>query len=379
MKKTNALLTCSILLAFACTSPKKESENQSINSSEWELLVLDSIQVNYLGNISTGDFRDGKGLIYDYTANTLIKIDYEGNVLNTQPFPKNGPNSISFISTVKFDPEGNPYIGNHSGPYFELNEDLSVKREIEMPFTSPVHGGLMDAKSFEFWQDNIILHYTGRDDVGPFTENYLSEYFLLEKLNPSTGENSPIIRTPETSKFSTGLLYERPSISFTIADTDLLLYFDNEPKIHKFSLLDSAKFVETIDISPSKFIEAPELKDKYESYNYEKLIEGHIYGVFSNKNQMVVHYSQGISEDVFSSQNFKFPEDFTRLAELNPSYFKVYDSEKGWSNEIRIPNKVDNIFAIENPTQPFFALRNDEYLGEEQEYLTFYKLQLVEK
>jgi hypothetical protein len=325
------------------------------------------------------DFSDGIGILYDYTANTLIKIDYEGQVLTTQAFPKDGPNSISFISTVKIDPSSNPYVGNYDGPYYELNKDLSVKRQIEMPFPSQSFGGLMDMKSFEFWQDNIILYYTGRDDVGPFTDNYLSKYFLLEKLNPSTGESSPLIRTPPTSKFSKGLLYERPSISFTIAENDLLLYFNNEPKIHKFNLLDSGRFVESIDINPTKFIEAPELKDKYESYDYEKLVEGNVFGVFANKDHLAVHYSQGISEDVFTSYEFKFPEDFPKLAELNQSYFKVYETEKGWSNEIPISKNVKQIFAMEGLNQQFFALRNDEYLGEEQDYITFYKLQLVQK
>ncbi|RAI91947.1 hypothetical protein [Algoriphagus yeomjeoni] len=374
------ILTVSLALAFlSCSSSEKTEKVASETSTEWELQVLDSIQVDYMGNISTGDFREGMGLLYDYTANTVIKIDYEGKVLSTKAFPKDGPNSISFISTVKIDPTSNPYIGNHGGPYYELNEDLSVKREIQMPFAAPVHGGLMDAKSFEFWQDKIILYYTGRDEVGPFTENYLRDYFLLEMLNPATGESSPLIRTPETSKFSTGLLYERPSISFTTIENDLLLYFNNEPKVHRFDLLDSGRHIETIDLNPTKFIEAPELKDKYENYNYEKLVEGNIFGVFANQKHLVVHYSEGISEDVFGSQNFTFPEDFPRLAELNQSYFKVYDTEKGWSNEIPISKKVKQIFAIENPTEPFYALRNDDYIGEEQDYLTFYKLQLVQK
>lgn len=376
-----------ILVAFlafsflACSSSDSETskEESSETSNEWELQVLDSIQVDYLGNISTGDFRDGIGLIYDYTANTIVKIDYDGKVLASQAFPKDGPNSISFISTVKIDPDGIPFIGSHSGPYYELNEDLSVKREIKMPFPAPIHGGLMDAKSFEFWQDKIIFYYTGRDDTGPFTENYLRDYFLLEKLNPTTGESSPLIRTPETSKFSTGLLYERPAISFTIVENDLLLYFNNEPKIHRFNLLDSGRHIETLDINPTKFIEAPELKDKYESYDYEKLIEGNIFGVFADENQFVVHYSEGISEEVYGTYEFNFPADFTKLIDLNQSYLKVYDSKKGWSNEMPIPKKAYQIFAIEDPTQPFFALRNDEYIGEEQEYLTFYKLQLVQK
>lgn len=379
MKYQNPFFLIILITFFSCSSPETKTESKTPSSNEWELEILDSIQVDYLGNISTGDFKGGIGLLFDYTANTLVKIDYDGNVLTTQAFPKVGPNSIPFISTVKFDPGGNPYIGNHYGPYYELNKDLSIKREIEMPFPSPPHGGLMDAKSFEFWHDEIILYFTGRDDVGPFTENYLSEYFLLEKLNPSTGESNPIIRTPETSKFSTGKYYERPSISFTLSGNNLLLYFDNEPKIHRFSLLDSGRFIETLDILPTKFIQAPELKDRSERYSYEKLVEGNIFGVFANNDHYLVHYSEGISEDVFGSFEFDFPKDFPKLNDLNQSYFRMYETENGWSNEIQIPKKIDKVFAVEDPIQPFYALRNDEYIGEEQDYITFYKLQLVQK
>ncbi|UZD24642.1 hypothetical protein PBT90_14770 [Algoriphagus halophytocola] len=379
MKKQCFIFSLLILGIIACSAPQNKSEIQSESSHEWELQILDSIQVDYLGDISTGDFRGGIGLLYDYTANTLVKIDYEGQVLATHTYPKDGPNSISYVSTVKLHPGGNPYIGHYRGPYLELNEDLSVKRNIELPFPSQSFGGLMDEKSFEFWQENIIFHFPGRDEVSPYTETYLSENFLLEKLNPTTGESSPLIRTPSTSKFSSGLLYERPAISFTLSGDDLLLYFNNEPKIHRFNLLDSGKHTETLDINPTKFIEAPELKDKTENYGYEKLVEGNIFGVFADQKYVVVHYSEGISEEVFTANQFNFPEDFPKLIALNQSNFKVYDEEKGWSNEILIPKKVDKIFAMEDPTQAFFALRNDEYLGEEQDYLTFYKLKLVQK
>lgn len=379
MKITHFLVASLILFFFSCSSSETESNKPEKPSNEWELVILDSIQVDYLANISTGDFKGGFGLLYDITANTLVKINYEGQVLTTHTYPKIGPNSISYVSTVKFDPYGNPYIGHYRGPYLELNEDLSVKSNIDMPFPSQSFGGLMDEKSFEFWQDNIIFHFPGRNEESPYTETYLSESFLLEKLNPATGESSPLIRTPNTSKFSTSSLYERPAISFTISGDNLLLYFSNEPKIHKFNLLDSGKHTETIDINPTKFIEAPKLKDITENYGYEKLVEGNIFGVFADEKYIVVHYSEGISEEVFTANQFNFPDDFPKLTDLNQSYFKIYDEEKGWSNEIPIPKKVKSIFAIEDPTEPFFALRNDDYIGVEQDYITFYKLKLVQK
>jgi len=175
------------------------------------------------------------------------------------------------------------------------------------------------------------------------------------------------------------LLFGRPEVSFTIQENELLLYFNNEPKIHLFDLLEGGAFIETIELDIPEFLEAPELKDQYERYNYERLVEGNILGIFSDQNLIITHYSTGVTEDIFLSNEFNKPEKFPKIIEFNNFFFKIYDREKGWSNKIPIPKKVDNIFAMESPVQPFFALRNDEYLGEEQEYITFYKLQLVQK
>ena len=379
MKHQNLLFLTIAFLIFSCSTSENKTESESTESNEWELVILDSIQVDHLGNISTGDFKNGVGLLYDYTSNTLIKFNSEGKVLASQSYPKDGPNSISFINLVKIDSDGKPLIGNYRGDFQILNEDLTFNRKIEMPFASQSFGGLMDGKSLEFWNDRIILHFPGRDEMSPYQENYFKESFLLEMLNPSTGESNPIVRTPEASKFNTDQIFERPDISFVTNEDELLLYFNNEPKIHRYDLLDSGRYVETIDLNPAKFIQAPELKDRTERYSYEKLVEGNIFGVFANNDHYLVHYSEGISEDVFGSYEFDFPKDFPKLTELNQSYFRMYENENGWSNEIQIPKKIDKVFAVEDPTQPFYALRNDEYIGEEQEYITFYKLQLKRK
>jgi len=40
---------------IACS--KKEMSDLEIFSNEWELVILDSIQVDYLGRVGGGDFR----------------------------------------------------------------------------------------------------------------------------------------------------------------------------------------------------------------------------------------------------------------------------------------------------------------------------------
>jgi len=58
---------------------------------------------------------------------------------------------------------------------------------------------------------------------------------------------------------------------------------------------------------------------------------------------------------------------------------KVIQLDGSLSNEIILPHSIQRILAIESLDEPFYAVRNDEFIGEEQEYLTFYKLRLRQK
>lgn len=69
MNYRSLALSLLFLTIFSCSSPKNESESPSINSNEWELQIVDSIQVDYLGCVNGGEFRNGKGVIFDFKTN----------------------------------------------------------------------------------------------------------------------------------------------------------------------------------------------------------------------------------------------------------------------------------------------------------------------
>ena len=373
----NFLILIIPIILFSCGP---SSENQVISeSNEWELVIEDSIKVDILGKVYTGEFRDGIGLLFEYTSNTLYKINESGQVLAKNTFPESGPNSIKALNQVKIGPKGQIFISSYLGKILELNPDLSFKKEIPMPFKSLAVDGLMNSKTMEFWEDELILLYPGRNEVSPYIPFYYRDHFLLEKLNLGTGISEPIVRTPPTSRFSEDKLYDRPSVTFTQNGNNLYLYFSNEPKIHVYDRMDGFTIKETIDLEIDRFVIGPELKDEFEYYNFNKLIEGFLEGVFVNDNLLVCLYKKGMTEEMYSMQQFEFPKDFGKLDYLNPAYFKIFEKNKGWSNEIKIPEKVEIIFSMYDPEEPFFGMRNDEWLGEEQDYITFYKLKLVRK
>jgi hypothetical protein len=109
------------------------------------------------------------------------------------------------------------------------------------------------------------------------------------------------------------------------------------------------------------------------------MYEAEVEGLFSFDDSFVVYYSGGIPEDIFLQFELKKPENFPLYPNYRKNYLKIYSPESGLSNELILPKSIDFILNIESLEKPFYALRDDEYLGEEQDYLTFYKLQLVKK
>jgi hypothetical protein len=93
----------------------------------------------------------------------------------------------------------------------------------------------------------------------------------------------------------------------------------------------------------------------------------------------MVSYHGGIDGDTFVNNNLKERENFYRYPEFRKTYLKIYKNGYGWSNELIVPSKIKLILNIESVDKPFYALRDDDFLGEEQDYVTFYKLKLVNK
>ncbi len=109
------------------------------------------------------------------------------------------------------------------------------------------------------------------------------------------------------------------------------------------------------------------------------MLDGRISGFYPRPDGIFVTYTEGISEDIFTQNELKNPKNFPKYGEFQRHILKFMNADSIWSNEIIIPNTIDQILNIESLSKPFYALRNDEYLGEEQDYLTFYKLQLIQK
>lgn len=375
----NYLSGAVLITAFFVWGCGSSEESISEGSNEWELVIEDSIQVDYLGEVHGAEFRNGKGIIFNFKENKLIQFDEGGKILNEEAYPFDGPDKVYYPMQLKITSDGKLYGASFIGWLYEFNPDLSFKQEIKLPFPTESHDGGGLLRSIDQWKEHLILYYPGRDGANPYDPFFFRDHFLLEKVNPKTGSAEPMIRIPSTSRYASDKYFERPFLSFGILGDTLYLTLNNEPLIHLYDLADSASFLKTIPFNPSRFEDIGEHSEPYQYISRYKILDGNIRQFFPTKQGIVVIFEEGIKGDIFVQNDLKNPENFPLYSNFQNQILKIVQVDGSLSNEIIIPRSIDRILAIKSLEEPFFALRDDDYIGEEQEFLTFYKLRLISK
>lgn len=373
-----------ILTAFlgfslvACSSSEKSEGGSSQASNVWELQIVDSIQVDYLADVREGTFNDGIGIIKDIMSTTLVKFDTTGEILAKKEYPKEGPGTVMWLETL-LQEDGMIYGTTSFKNIYKFDSNLEPIGTLEMPFIGEARGGAYNRRNVAVWDNKLLLWYPGRDGISPYIDHFYRDYPLLELYDLTTNTAKATVRTPPTSQYSSDDFFNRPYINFTIENDSLYLTFTNEAQVHIYAMGDSIQWARSMDFSPTDFKLIPGQKSEVTYSQSMQMNEAGIHGIYSDQSHIIIAYQGGIDGDTFVNNNLKERENFHRYPEFRKDYLKIYQYGLGWSNEMIIPSKVRLLLNIESVDKPFYALRNDEYIGEEQEYLTFYKLQLVQK
>jgi hypothetical protein len=157
------------------------------------------------------------------------------------------------------------------------------------------------------------------------------------------------------------------------------LTLSNEPKVHTYDLSKGGEYLNTIDFQPSKFLDNGEHQKEYEYISMNRMLDGDIRQLFVTEKGTVVIFNEGIEEEIFLQNELNIPKNFPKRKDFQNQVLKIILPDSILSNEIIVPYRIGRFMNIEELDQPFYALRDDDFLGEEQDYVTFYKLQLVRK
>lgn len=128
MMETRIILLSILVFLYACSERGKDSKNR-VDSNEWELVILDSIKVDYLGTVNGGDFRNGKGVFFNFQENKLIEFEANGEITYETSYPKDGPGKVEYPTQLRYTEDGRLFAASFMGWLYELNKDLTLKQE----------------------------------------------------------------------------------------------------------------------------------------------------------------------------------------------------------------------------------------------------------
>lgn len=191
----------------------------------------------------------------------------------------------------------------------------------------------------------------------------------------TSGESTSFQKLPPASKYHSDLHYLTPSMLVSIYDNLLYHTIDREPLINVFDLEGDQELIESIPLQATKFIEEEGRKDPQGPM--PRVYFGNVRALYPFEDGVVVYYNEGIDEDTFLNNGLGERENFILYPYFDKRILKIHHASTGWSNEIAVPAEVRFFLNIASPEEDIYALRNDDVVGEEQDFVTIYKMRLV--
>ncbi len=376
MSLSKSILVGVLLLVSLCACSKNSDNEEDTLDLNFELEIIDSIQVDVMESISAMDFNKEQGVVYSYHNNQITKFDSNGKTLNSKIYPKEGPGSLGFVTNLRFMETGEILLYPFGNKLVILDADLEIKKNLEMSFPAELHGAAYFQYMFAVYGEDVFLFYPGRDGGNPYLNNFYKDYKILEKLNLKSGISEASYKLPLNSKYQSELTYDYPTVILSAGNDRIYVALDTESLIHIYDPNTDAPALESLDFEPQKFVQMPGEKSEFVSY-YGKIYRGGIKNLFAVPNGVVVHYNEGIESDIYQRESLLEQENWSMLPDFDRQKLKVYQEKKGWSNEIIIPPNIEVISGINDLENSFYGFRHDDYIGEEQDFITFYKLRLV--
>lgn len=359
------------LVALVLFSCGRSSSGGGSDNESYAFVLLDSFQVDYPKEIHGAVFQDSLGVFYNFREGSFTAFDKNGDIVMEKIFPEEGEGALGYVSGLKMKSPNSILIQTLQGEIALLGDSLNILKKVLVPFAAATPNLRSNIKSLDIHGDEVYLYYPGRDGKNPLEKGYFKENRILERINLQTGEMVPVFTLAPDSKFNQDLYFGEPYLHVAIHETAVYVAFDNEPVIYRYQLNDIDVLPDVIPLHAAQFIEVS--GQPIPLGNIEGVYPGLIEGIFPFETGIAVAYGEGLDKEAVE-----------QLATLNPKYvksqqknlLKIYDHEKGWSEEVQLPAKVAALLGFDKPEKEFFALRNEELFGANPHSVTIYRCRI---
>jgi len=367
-----------ICFQFSCSS----SNERGIAEDEApQLIVTDSLIVDYLGNLTMIDIKPDRSeyLMYDGQRKEFLRINAEGDIILSKNLSGDGKDSFGpyFYSAHFFGSDKLLFI-TYTGIYvYDLDFNLTEKEESPFKvYTNTISGSHVNLLRGNKLFTNRLPEKPSEDFFNQ--KDHLSKFPFLTVYDIEEKEiiaEQYIPKETRMIKFP-GKYREIAPHSIVIEDVLYLLYF-NSPEIYRFTFPDLS-YIGKITLNPSEdYVQvnpSPEEDSGFGAFFNE--LAGSEYVHFSVSNGFfLTGYRGAAPQDKVDAlpKNIVGGELFMALEKEYkiPYYQIIKGDEKLWEGhvDVQFKYKGGHLFADRNIHQPI--------VEEEKDYVAFYFYKIV--
>lgn len=363
----NYLLFFILIEVCSCNSKSEKLQiNQELKSEKVFLEKRDSIKINFLGNPNVHDIDPQSKTILFVHNDLLFSEDihlanFEGIVFSS--FSKTGdkPDTyLSLMSTLRIMDE-NTFLANGYNGFMTYNfEGELIFHVRHIDFQIPNYSPLLMGHGMEkIGEKFLYINQDTPEDNDYSNKNRYNDMYLLDMLDPTTGEKERIIKFPESSIFKSGKYFFRNAWDpvFHLENKKIHVAFGLEPVIYTFNAFPPYELESTlpIDLKDYNYFKGADEYSEDVSFFGLRFTSGMILNIKKFQEFFLVAYFPGY-DDLDTQTNFenKSPEEsklfYERMKKKYPHRIAIVDST----------GKVINDFVPDNLEPSSMLLRNGQ-------------------
>ena len=377
------LLLGFLVSLFSCTSSETKNENTEGLSNEWELLILDSIQVDYLGDINLlAVHPEGTHFLFGSSDdNKLILTDNKGEITSIFDEPTDSPKSVGqFTSAATFFGDEIVAMGMNKLVIYDLDFQFIKSEKTPKIGRSMYYIGFDFLKPISINGKEQLLSFNGgpKNEIPSNQPEYYQEYNTFELIDLDENSFTPVVPFHPRSRFLSGEAFDFLRPNFQVDGSTVYFAYTNDSLLYSYDLALGDESFEAINIPFDEFLLNPGYQMKGQmDYETPQDQEGGIWGLFLSQENVLITYNSGIELENMPDLNQEREQVIKEMGRLNPMKWIVMDEKGNFS----APKLTDDKYSLSRTdSQGFLWAKQNKYILEsEPEFEVFYKIQLVQK
>lgn len=380
MDRRLLVLFCGILVSGGCA--REHDEVTSV--TRFNLEVVDSVQLEVMATyLSLMDVHDSTGnlLVIESDPPVVYEFDSLGQFIHRIQLEKDGPESVGrYILAAEYFEDGVALLGVNVLNIYDSSRTLQKSLKLPAPPKGMIYMGFNHLQEAVLeGSKHLTLFNAARTDYPPEQPEYYQYFNLMEYVDPKSANFKAIGKLQQGSRYLNKRAHQFLKPSFHTIGHEVHYAMDTDTVLYVMDIA-SEEIVKQWKIPFTDFVlfngfpmGAIGMEAKLEPRDSP----GRISNLFYVDSLHIILYNPGIKLHVIEEIKATYGEEQAadRLDSLNGKKYMIMQAGKV-VGEGQLPAKMRDVI-LASPDGYLWASQDVDFLEEEPDQITFYKLRIV--